>query len=75
MTKIWNEAFWKTLPVEEKSVLPLTSYFVPIGLLASLTLIIGLSAEPLIQLSAQAAEQLLNPTDYLKAVQLKKEGL
>ncbi len=74
MTKIWNEAFWKAEPEKDasdlsaaipKSVFPLA---VPVCLLAVLTVIIGVSAEPLFALSQLAAEQLLDPSDYIDAV-------
>ncbi|MDF5134214.1 Na+/H+ antiporter subunit D, partial [Vibrio parahaemolyticus] len=43
-------------------------YCVPIIVLTTLTLIIGLVAEPFYQFSVQAAEQLLNPTEYIRVV-------
>ena len=44
----------------------------PIALLAALTVTIGLAAEPILVLSARAAEELLNPANY---VQIVLEGL
>lgn len=40
----------------------------PVGLLAVLTLGIGLWAEPLLSLSQAAARELLEPTGYIQAV-------
>jgi len=74
MTKIWAEAFWKDAP-EETTLNPapklLTGFsplMVPIVFLAALIVVIGLWAEPVFLLSSQAAEQLLNPTEYIRAV-------
>lgn len=72
MTKIWNEVFWKK-PVTEKTEqdLPMSVhwlYCIPIVVLTTFTLIIGLVAEPFYQFSVQAAEQLLNPNEYIRAV-------
>jgi multicomponent Na+:H+ antiporter subunit D len=75
MTKIWNEVFWKndpdrhgndmlpSLPLSNKIALVL-----PIVFLGICTLIIGFSAEPFFQVAAEAADQLLNPSGYIKSV-------
>jgi len=72
MVKIWSEAFWKKAPQQNNVVVLSASttglYYVPITVLTSLSLMIGLAAEPFYQFSVEAAEQLLNPTDYIKAV-------
>ncbi|MEW5867638.1 MAG: Na+/H+ antiporter subunit D [Chloroflexota bacterium] len=75
MTKIWAEAFWKDAPPEYSDMLKPTvkrgeilMAFLPVVMLAALTLIIGLWAEPLLTLSSQAAEQLLNPENYIQTV-------
>lgn len=78
MTKIWNEAFWKEQPdpVEEinnnydslqsgESLFPL---LLPVIVLATLTVSLGIITEPIFNLATQAAEQLLNPTEYIQAV-------
>jgi multicomponent Na+:H+ antiporter subunit D len=69
MTKIWAEVFWKEAPEPklEGTPAPLT-LLVPIASLAILTVGIGLAAEPIFVLSTRAAEQLLNPTEYIQAV-------
>ncbi len=72
MTKIWSETFWKKPEVDNTArVLPANIqwlYCIPIVVLTTLTLIIGLIAEPFYQFSVQAAEQLLNPGGYIQAV-------
>lgn len=73
MTKIWAEAFWKE-QVEEKPDRPIIQEawwprLLPVITLATITIIIGLSAEPVFQLSMRAAEQLLDPAGYIQAVQ------
>lgn len=76
MTKIWAEVFWKARPEsietagEKKGyTLPLTeTEILPIVLLAALTVVIGLAAEPIFVVATRAAEQLLNPSEYIQAV-------
>jgi multicomponent Na+:H+ antiporter subunit D len=79
MTKIWSEVFWKPLPrtaAPEPAVKAelaedsraITSLLLPIGILAALTVAIGLAAEPLFDLAAQAAEQLMDREGYARAV-------
>jgi multicomponent Na+:H+ antiporter subunit D len=72
MSKIWNEAFAKpqppaipTVPMSRRS---LAVRLAPVGALAALTLAIGLAPGLLFELSAQAAEQLLDPAEYVAAV-------
>ncbi|MFA0081752.1 proton-conducting transporter membrane subunit [Vibrio breoganii] len=72
MTKIWSEAFWKpgsSSPENEQRPLKIPMpYLLPIATITTLSLIIGLFAEPFIQFAMQASEQLLQPTEYLQAV-------
>lgn len=73
MTKIWAEAFWKAKPDDSAPDITLTFNdrllsLLPIMLLALITIVIGLMAEPLFQLATQAAEQLLNPAEYIRVV-------
>ena len=74
MTKIWAEVFWKERPVEVQGCVPplegsaWMSLILPIGVLAALTLTIGFMGEPIFILSTRAAEQLLNPTEYIQTV-------
>ncbi|PFG57944.1 multicomponent Na+:H+ antiporter subunit D [Vibrio sp. ES.051] len=72
MTKIWSEAFWKKpTHVNTAEVLPMKvhwMYCIPIAVLTTFTLIIGLVADPFYQFAVEAAEQLLNPREYIQAV-------
>ena len=40
----------------------------PVIVLAALTVILGIGAEPLLELGTEAAAQLLNPSEYIQAV-------
>jgi multicomponent Na+:H+ antiporter subunit D len=72
MMKIWNEAFWKPQPAEGVRPTPVTAglpvLMGPIVALACLTVLIGLSAGPVFELSARAADQLLDRRGYIRAV-------
>ena len=71
MTKIWNEAFWKPLPGAGSTDAPDPSVRTMVGpviVLASITLAIGLYAEPLVVLAERSAAELLDPSAYVHAV-------
>nr|WP_111298664.1 Na+/H+ antiporter subunit D [Paracoccus saliphilus] len=74
MTKIWGAAFWPDHPDGIKprlSSLPIgdrVALMLPIVALAALTCIIGLFPEPFVQFAERAAQQLLDPTDYVTTV-------
>jgi multicomponent Na+:H+ antiporter subunit D len=75
MTKLWAEAFWKPMPHEgtaSAELPPATplklSELLPIGLLAALTVAIGLGAQVVFTLALSAAEQLLHREAYIQAV-------
>lgn len=73
MTKIWAEAFWKNRPGDDPVFQPLSSaqrpaLLAPVIVLAALTVILGIGAEPLLALGTDAAAQLLNPSEYIQAV-------
>lgn len=78
MTKIWMAAFWTPLPGYENDdtgsgfhkLQPRDMFLLvfPIVTLATLTIIIGLFPEPFYELSLKAAEDLLDPTNYINAV-------
>jgi multicomponent Na+:H+ antiporter subunit D len=73
MTKIWAEAFWKNPPTAKAERQAMTSgdrskLLFPIGLLAALTVTIGLAAEPVFLLAIRAAEQLVDREAYIRAV-------
>ncbi len=70
MTKVWNEAFWK----ETKQVRDFTSekipswMWVPTAALVTVSLLVGIFAEPVLHITQLAAFQLLNPDIYIQAV-------
>lgn len=76
MTKIWAEAFWKPAPADPALDSPAPdlgpreryTLLLPIGLLAVLTVTIGLAAGPVFTLATRAAEQLVNRDAYVHAV-------
>ncbi len=73
MLKIWNQVFWEAAPSAATSPPSVTFretalYLVPIGILALITIIIGLFAEPFYQYADRAAVHLLDPVFYVKAV-------
>lgn len=75
MTKIWNEAFWKQAPSETEAAAESadttgrwSALFGPIVLLAVLIVTLGLFTEPFVVLFMRAAEQLMNPSEYILAV-------
>lgn len=76
MTKIWNEVFWKepedpaTLPQRRLSWRQGSSWalLAPVVILAGLAVGMGLFVEPILQLSEQAAGQLLDRSAYIQAV-------
>ena len=76
MTKIWAEAFWKAptnpnyAPPEKMNFFGLdyAPLVIPVATLAFMTVIIGLSAEPIFVIAERSAEQLLDPSIYIDAV-------
>ena len=73
MTKIWNEVFWKDAPEESQigknsKIKFELRIFVPVILLAAVTVTIGFYAEPFFKIAQQASDQLLNPQLYIEAV-------
>ena len=74
MTKIWAEAFWKaqpegvTLPDTSKPVGPLIFMIVPVATLALMSILLGVFGEPVFAFAERAADQLLNPSEYIQAV-------
>lgn len=70
MVKIWNEGFWKKQPgdVEDaKKDIPFSMIF-PVAILATGTIVLGIFAEPFIDIGIRTAEQLINPVDYINTV-------
>ncbi len=78
MIKIWAEVFWKKVPAHvgdtaklegRKPVAKHTwAYYTPIVGLAACTVMIGLWGQPIYELAALAADQLMNPEGYIDAV-------
>ncbi len=72
MTKIWSEVFWKPAPQDTRSSFKkdniYTSMLTAIIIMAGLTVVVSLYAEPFINISLSAADQLSNPSVYINAV-------
>jgi multicomponent Na+:H+ antiporter subunit D len=73
MVKIWSEAFLKPHPDPDRNAafaLPsqVTWMMAPVLVLAVMTVCIGLFPEPLYQLARVAADELLHPDIYVRAV-------
>jgi multicomponent Na+:H+ antiporter subunit D len=76
MVKIWNEAFWKPSPDLSgdsqrhwrTATATRIAMLMPIAALAAITLTIGVAAEPFVDLSMRAANQLLRPDAYVEAI-------
>ncbi|APX92106.1 Na+/H+ antiporter subunit D [Halomonas sp. 1513] len=82
MVKIWNEVFWKKLP--EDNLVPenttpsgdegrlvkssLGLMYLPVAILALFAVLIGVFAQPLMEMMLMAGEQLMNPQGYMDAV-------
>jgi len=71
MSKIWNEAFLKAHPAGEGGLRvppgPRRAYVVMAGL-GAITVLFGLAAGPLFDYATAAAEQLVDPAGYIRAV-------
>jgi multicomponent Na+:H+ antiporter subunit D len=71
MTKLWTETFWKAPPDPAEAPLRTATWWglvLPVSGLALLTVVIGLGAEPVLALSLRAADQLLDPSEYVRVV-------
>ena len=69
MTRIWSEAFWKPAPPDAcHAKRTPTGMLAPIVVLTALIIAIGLLAEPVFTLSTRAADQLLDPMEYIRVV-------
>lgn len=76
IAKLWAEVFWKeastTEPLsdsfKELSIFKKTLLVLPVGMLAAVTLFIGLHAEFIIQVVDRISNELLNTSPYIKAV-------
>jgi multicomponent Na+:H+ antiporter subunit D len=72
MIKIWNEAFWKGMTDSRNcpanAAVGLRGYLFPIGLLAGITLILGLASGPVFAFALRAGDQLASPSLYIAGV-------
>lgn len=77
MSKIWQEAFWKPLPVgarrspvasEPERGAGIAVMLAPVTVLACTTVIFGCFAAPLFDMALRTADQLLDPSAYVTAV-------
>jgi multicomponent Na+:H+ antiporter subunit D len=78
MTKIWNYAFWKDAPPSksdnpaepEKSLFSFPNFMllIPMVLLTATTILIGFYPEPFFLAVNRAAEDLMNPQNYINVV-------
>ncbi|MFO8155290.1 MAG: Na+/H+ antiporter subunit D [Pseudomonadota bacterium] len=71
--RLWGEVFWKAAPEDNPGEAVLAGrqqalLYAPIIGLATLTLAIGFIAQPVYELAAAAAAQLLDSSDYIAAV-------
>ena len=68
MARLWDEAFWKPTQSEANNPPLGTVILAPVTVLAILTLALALAAEPVLNVSRRAADQLLQPDGYVRAV-------
>ncbi|MGM0571668.1 Na+/H+ antiporter subunit D [Marinobacter sp.] len=78
MVKIWAEVFWKPVPEHvtdtgrlsgsEKLSRHAWAYYLPVASLATCTVLIGIWGQPIYELAEVAANQLMNPDQYINAV-------
>lgn len=76
IAKLWAEVFWKDAPhnedIENKfEPMPLFKKILmvfPIGMMAAVTLFIGLNAEFIIQIAERIANELIDTTPYIETV-------
>ena len=75
MTKIWTQGFWKPDPAEEEGIsnghpveMPGAGWYVPMIILAAVTLSIGFGAGVFFPVALQAGQELIDPSMYIEAV-------
>lgn len=71
MTKVWNEAYWKTPKAskyldQERTVSAWR--WVPTLIMVLLSVLLGILANPIFEVSQAAAAQLMDPSIYIRAV-------
>jgi multicomponent Na+:H+ antiporter subunit D len=68
MARVWDEAFWKPAPTESVTPAPTPLMLAPIAALVCLTIALSVAAGSVFEISRRAAEQLLHPDQYVRAV-------
>ena len=78
MMKIWNMAFWTPKEKNSEGQNPMghrqapKTLWGPLIILSSFALVLGIFAEPIFEVSQEAATQLLQPQNYISTVLAKK---
>jgi multicomponent Na+:H+ antiporter subunit D len=77
MSKIWSYAFWRE-KVRESAVQSYRGMMAPTAVLVAFTILMGLWAQPFLDLASRAAETLTKPDEYVRVVldakQLRNAG-
>jgi multicomponent Na+:H+ antiporter subunit D len=68
MSRLWDQGFWKPAAPGADRAAPAAPMVAPIAVLSLLTLGVTPGAQPLFELAMRAAGQLLDPSDYIRAV-------
>lgn len=68
MSRLWDEAFWKPAAPGADKASPVAPMVAPIAMLSLLTLGVTFGAQPLFELAMRAANGLVDPSDYIRAV-------
>jgi multicomponent Na+:H+ antiporter subunit D len=68
MARTWADSFWRSAEKAQDLAAPGTAFLVTIAALSLLTLAMTIGAEPLFDLTARGAHQLLHREEYVDAV-------
>jgi multicomponent Na+:H+ antiporter subunit D len=68
IARLWNEAFFRSAAKDVDSAGPLWQQLLPIAGLSLISLLLSVGANPLFELTLQAARDLLAPDAYIRAV-------
>ena len=71
MIKIWNEAFLKKQPENQANQKPIKlnwADYVPLAILATASVLMGIFAATVFAYTMEAANQLIEPTNYIDTV-------
>ena len=71
--RVWLLTYWREAPAQENAnaeTAPVSLYidYLPLVLLTAIVVVIGIFPQQLMDLSQNAASQLLNPVDYIRSV-------